>query len=116
MIATTISIADLREGDSIGVKLDGVEVLICHVEGRLYAVHAQCSHARQSLLGARVRGHQVSCPLHGAKFDVRTGACLAAPAQQPITTFPVMIEGGKVWVDVHGGRRSSSKPPVGPIY
>jgi nitrite reductase/ring-hydroxylating ferredoxin subunit len=116
MIATTISIADLLEGDTIGVKLDGIDVLICQVEGQFYALHAQCSHARQSLLGARLRGHQVSCPLHGAKFDVRTGACLAAPAKEPITTFPVVIEGGKVCVDIHGGRRSSAKPPVGPIY
>jgi 3-phenylpropionate/trans-cinnamate dioxygenase ferredoxin component len=120
MIQTTISIADLTEGQAVGLKLDGVDVLLCQVEGQFYAVHAQCSHARQSLLSGRLRGCEIKCPLHGAKFDVRSGACLAAPAQQPIATFPVTIEAGKVCVDVHadvhGGARSATKPTIGPIY
>ena len=57
------------------------------------------SHILPGLCG-RLRGHSISCPLHGARFDVRTGACLAAPARRPIQSFPVTIEGGKVCVDV----------------
>ncbi len=96
----TISIADLGEGQAALLKVAGVDVLLCHVEGGFYAVHGQCSHARQSLAAGRLRGFEITCPLHGARFDVRTGACLAAPAQIPIQRFPVQIENGKVCVDV----------------
>jgi 3-phenylpropionate/trans-cinnamate dioxygenase ferredoxin subunit len=85
------------------------------VEGQFYAVHGQCSHARQSLATGKLRGFTLSCPLHGARFDVRTGACLAAPAQRPITSFPVTLEGGKVCVDI-SGVEAAPKPKFGPIY
>lgn len=103
MAIPTISMAELGEGEGVSLKIDGVDVLICQVEGQFYAVHGRCSHAGQSLAGGKLKGFQLSCPLHGARFDVRTGACLAAPAQQPIATFPVTLEGGKVWVEVSGG-------------
>ena len=56
-----------------------------------------------SLSGGKLRGHAISCPLHGARFDVRTGECLAAPASQPIKSFPVTLEGGKVLVALDNG-------------
>lgn len=113
-LTPAISIADLDEGDTTSVNIDGVEVLICNVEGQFYAVHAQCSHARQSLVTGRLRGFQLSCPLHGARFDVRTGECLAAPAQRPIASFPVTIDGGKVCVEMTGVE-APAKPKFGPI-
>lgn len=115
MPVPTISIADLDEGQSVGLKIDGVDVLICNVEGQFYAVHGQCSHARQSLAAGKMRGFQLSCPLHGARFDVRTGACLAAPAQRPIASFPVTLEGGKVCVELTQ-LDAPAKPKFGPIY
>ena len=115
MPTPTISIADLDEGKTAAVKIEDVDVLICNVEGQFYAVHAQCSHARQSLVAGKLRGHQLSCPLHGARFDVRTGACLAAPAQRPIASFPVTLEGGKVCVEMTGVD-APAKPKFGPIY
>ncbi|MEM9623928.1 MAG: non-heme iron oxygenase ferredoxin subunit [Pseudomonadota bacterium] len=114
MYTPVLSMADLAEGQSTVVKVGDVEVLVCQVEGQFYAVHAQCSHARQSLATGRLRGFQISCPLHGARFDVRTGACTAAPAQKPIASFPVMLEGGKVCVQV-GEIEQPPKPKFGPI-
>lgn len=100
MSTPVIPMAALGEGETTVVKVRGVEILLCQVEGQFYAVAAQCSHARQSLAGGRLRGHQIACPLHGARFDIRNGDCLAAPATRPIATFPVTLEGGKVCVDV----------------
>jgi len=101
VVTPTISIAALGEGETIVVRAGGAEVLLCNVQGQFYAVDAQCSHARQTLATGRLRGYQISCPLHGARFDVRTGACTAAPATRPIRSFPVFIEGGKVCVQVN---------------
>ena len=115
MPTPVLAIADLDEGQSACIRVDGVDVLVCLVEGQFYALHAQCSHARQSLATGKLRGFELTCPLHGARFDVRTGACLAAPAQRPITCFPVTLEGGKVCVEVTGVE-AAAKPKFGPIY
>lgn len=100
MSTPVLRMAELGEGQATAVQVNGVHVLVCQVEGQYYAVHAQCPHARQSLASGRLRGHEIVCPLHGARFDVRTGACTAGPAQQPIQRFPVTLEGGKVCVAV----------------
>ncbi len=52
-------------------QVGGLEVLICQVEGSYYAVSNRCSHANQRLSGGKLHGHAISCPLHGAQFDVR---------------------------------------------
>ena len=90
-------------------QVDGVSVLICQVEGRYYALHNECSHARQALHAGALRGHEVRCPLHGGRFDVRTGDCLGPPASKAVTSFPVQLEGGRVHVDVSGADRR--QPP-----
>ena len=100
MLTPTISIAALGEGETTVVRVADKEILVCNVDGQFYAVDAQCSHARQTLATGRLRGYQISCPLHGARFDVRTGACTAAPAKRPIRSFPVLIEAGKVCVQL----------------
>ncbi len=92
--------AALGEGDSHMVQVAGQRILVCLVEGQFYAVAGTCSHAGQSLATGKLRGFEVSCPLHGARFDVRSGACTAAPAQSPIQRFPVVLEGGKVCVEI----------------
>ncbi|TDJ27675.1 MAG: non-heme iron oxygenase ferredoxin subunit [Gammaproteobacteria bacterium] len=95
-----LSMAALAEGEMVACQVDGVDVLICQVRGSYYAVSNRCSHAGQTLSGGKLNDWAISCPLHGAQFDVRTGKCLAAPATQPIKSFPVTLQGGKVFVAI----------------
>ena len=88
--------AALGEGEHVAVQVDGIPILVCQVEGQFYALRNQCSHAQQPLSSGRLRGFEITCPLHGARFDVRSGSCNGGPAPQPIQTFPVTLEGGKV--------------------
>jgi 3-phenylpropionate/trans-cinnamate dioxygenase ferredoxin subunit len=44
-----------------------------------------------------VEGFEIECPRHGARFDVRTGAALRAPAYTPTASFPIKIDDGAVW-------------------
>lgn len=90
----------LADGQMLACRVEDVDVLLCRVDGRYYALANHCSHARQPLHTGRLRGHEIVCPLHGARFDVRDGRCLGAPATVPVQTFPVLIEGGKVNVSV----------------
>ncbi|MFW6092828.1 MAG: Rieske (2Fe-2S) protein [Pseudomonadota bacterium] len=95
----------LHDGGVTACRLDGVEVLICRVDGRYFAVSNRCSHAEQALHTGRLRGCELTCPLHGARFDVRDGRCLRGPATTGIVSFPVTLEGGKVHVAVDRPRR-----------
>ena len=104
----------LDDGEMMACNVNGVDVLLCRVDGQYYAVSNRCSHARQVLSTGKLRGHEINCPLHGARFDIRNGQCLAAPASQPIKTFPVTLEGGKVHVTVTADDLPA-RPRFGPL-
>lgn len=95
----------LADGETAPCRVEGVDVLVCRVEGRFYAVANRCPHAGQALHTGRLRGFRLGCPLHGASFDVRDGRCLKAPADSGLLTFPVMVEAGRIHVGVSTPRR-----------
>ena len=95
-------VAELTEGGMVACVVAGEEILICRVEGQFYAVSNHCSHAGQRLSTGRLRGFELSCPLHRAKFDVRTGAPVTRPAEKSLVRFPVTLEDGKVNITLSG--------------
>ena len=109
-----VAMAAVGEGEMAACQVEGVKVLVCQVEGRFYALHDLCSHARQALHGGTLSGHQLRCPLHGGRFDVRTGKCLGPPAVLPVQTFPLQLQAGKVHVDVSGAK-DRPRPQFGPL-
>ena len=93
--------AELAPGTMRCVELDGVPVLLVHgKDGGLHAVHNICSHAYARMDEGRLRGNRVICPLHGASFDIRTGAVLGAPATAPLASYPVRVTDEYIEVQV----------------
>lgn len=64
-------------------------VVVCNVEGQLYAVEDNCSHADTPLSEGRLRGSTITCPLHGACFNVRDGSHTAPPAWEGVACYDV---------------------------
>lgn len=95
----------LADGDMAPFRVDGVDLLVCRVDGRFFALADRCTHAAQALHRGRLKGHRLRCPLHGACFDVRDGRCLQAPAEHGLVTYPVTIVGGKVHVSLDRPRQ-----------
>ena len=91
---------DIPPGAIKRVEADGVEVLLCNVEGEIFAVEDVCTHDGGPLDQGELDGCRIMCPRHGALFDVRTGAALTLPAIVPLPTYAVRIEGEDVFVDV----------------
>ena len=87
--------ADLAPGQMRALHIDGRDVLLCHTRDGWYAVDDVCTHAFARMSEGRLRGVRLICPLHGASFDCRTGAVLAAPATQPLRSYPVRIRDGQ---------------------
>jgi nitrite reductase/ring-hydroxylating ferredoxin subunit len=68
-------------------------VAVFNVGGRLCATQADCTHRGGPLSEGTLDGSTVTCPLHGAQFDVCTGALLRGPARVPLQTYRVVVEG-----------------------
>lgn len=90
---------DIANGQSRAVELNGWPVLVCRQEDKFFAVINRCTHAASAMEGGRIRRNTVSCPLHGARFDMGSGACVGAP-YLPLKTFPVRVDAGQVEVAV----------------
>ena len=74
------------------VELDGQEILLCRHKDEYYAVSYFCSHAEFSLEGGMIRDGCITCPYHGAEFDLKDGSVQAPPAFEPIKTYPLKVE------------------------
>ena len=81
---------------------DGQHVLLCKIAGSYHAVSDICSHARVLLSKGRLRGTTITCPLHGARFDVTTGKCLGGPAFLDIASYPVREDGDELIIATDG--------------
>jgi 3-phenylpropionate/trans-cinnamate dioxygenase ferredoxin component len=90
---------DIPPGTAKRVEVDGVEVLLCNVDGELYAVEDVCTHDGGPLDQGVLEGCVIECPRHGATFDVRTGAALSLPAIEPLPTYRVRVEGDDVFIE-----------------
>ena len=95
-------LCDIPPGGRIVVAVDDVEIAVFNVDNeQLYAVEDICSHDGGPLSeGALLEGVQVECPRHGARFDIRTGRALTMPAFEPIASFPVVVRGDDVFLNM----------------
>jgi len=92
------SVDEIPPGTHKVVDVDDVMVAVFNIDGKFYAIEDVCTHDGGILTGGPVNGCIITCPRHGATFDVRTGQALTAPAYEPTATFPIRIENGIVQV------------------
>ena len=88
--------ADLSSGEHRNVEIDGTHVVVFNLEGELFALEDDCTHDGGRLTGGCVEGDQIVCPRHGARFSIRTGEALTAPAYEPTAVFPVRVREGVI--------------------
>lgn len=96
-----IRVADVTEIPDPGktlVDVDGEMVALFHVGDQFYAIDDVCTHDGGPLADGELRDYKISCPRHGAKFDIRTGAALTMPAVRATRAHEVKVEANGVWV------------------
>lgn len=90
---------DIAPGTGKVVQAGGKALAVFNVEGKFYAIDNSCTHVGGPLGRGKLAGTVVTCPLHGSRFDVTSGAVVGPPARQPVKTYPVRVEAGNVLVD-----------------
>jgi len=81
------------------VEVNGREVALFQVDGKVYAIHAVCPHQGGPLDEGGLEGNTVMCPWHGWQFDVTNGVCTFNDSiKQP--TFPVKEEGDDIYIQI----------------
>jgi nitrite reductase/ring-hydroxylating ferredoxin subunit len=83
-----------------GFRAGDRPVLVSGIEGNFYAIGDRCTHRGCSLSKGRKEGEVVTCPCHGSRFNLKTGAVVRGPATEPEPSYPVTVEGSGIWVEV----------------
>ena len=91
---------DLQSGTSICVEAAGHPIALFNVEGTFYAIADTCTHRGGPLSQGEVGTTTVTCPWHGAQFDLRTGNVLSPPAPDGVASYKVLAEEGGIKVQI----------------
>jgi naphthalene 1,2-dioxygenase ferredoxin component len=90
------SLEDFAATDAIAVDAAGRQIAIYLVEGAVFATDNRCTHGDARLCDGFVEGHEIECPHHQGRFDIRTGAATGAPASVALATYPARLQGERV--------------------
>lgn len=91
---------DLEDGELMAVEVDGEPVCLAKVDGEVYAFTDDCTHIGGPLNEGELDGDVLTCPWHGAQFNVRTGKVLRGPARQDIQTYAVRVDNQDIFVSI----------------
>jgi NADPH-dependent 2,4-dienoyl-CoA reductase/sulfur reductase-like enzyme/nitrite reductase/ring-hydroxylating ferredoxin subunit len=97
---------DLKDGEMKEVEIAGLKILLTRLAGRFFAIGGECSHFGGPLAEGVLRGEEVTCPWHQARFLVKTGDLVNPPALDAMASFQTRVEGDQVIVEV-------PEPPIG---
>ncbi len=91
---------DVSPGQAAVFTVEGQKIALFNVEGTYYAIADTCTHRGGPLSEGDVQGNKVTCPLHGADFDLKTGAVLGPPAQKGVPSYKVVVESNNINVEI----------------
>jgi 3-phenylpropionate/trans-cinnamate dioxygenase ferredoxin subunit len=94
------SVEEVPPGERIFIEIGDVPVVIFNVGGKFYAIGDVCTHDGGPLGDGDLEDHQVICPRHGARFDIRTGEALTLPAVVPTPWYPTRVVGDQLEVGI----------------
>ena len=91
---------DVPQDDVIGLFVNGRDIALYGVGSEVFASDNLCTHGHARLCDGFLEGHEIECPLHQGKFDVRNGRPMCDPVTEAIRTYPVRIDGGRVFLSI----------------
>lgn len=95
-----LRVGELAPGRLAYVEVDGLPIALANVGGTIYAFGDTCRHEGGPLSAGALIGETVTCPWHGWTYSVRSGKSLVPPVGLRIPTYPVLIEGDAVMIEI----------------
>lgn len=96
---------ELAAGSMKAVDIEGHELLLAHASDGYYAVARRCTHMGENLCDGMLNGTIITCPRHGARFDVTNGKAVGkakllfmSATPKDLTTYPVKVDGAEVMI------------------
>lgn len=102
-MAEFVKVADIHEiaaGSIKHVEVNGKSIALFNLEGNFFAIGNECTHRGGPLAEGYIEGESVTCPWHGAQFNVKTGAVEGSPATKDVAKYNVRVQGNDVEVEV----------------
>ena len=99
MLVKVGSAKDVSENEMRVFNVAGTKVSVANARGHLYAFDDTCTHKGCSLAEGTLDGTTVTCPCHGSQFDVTSGVFVRGPAQRPVRSRRVQVEGEDLLVE-----------------
>jgi naphthalene 1,2-dioxygenase system ferredoxin subunit len=92
------AVDDVPADDVVGIDVQGRDIALYGTEDGIHATDNICTHGHARLCDGFLEGHEIECPLHQGRFDVRSGKAMCAPLTEDLRSYPVKIEGGRVFL------------------
>lgn len=94
------SVSELSEDEGLRVEVEGTPIALFKVGDEVLAIGDTCPHQEGPLSEGAVENGQVTCPWHGARFDLKTGLCVGPPADEDVPHYPARVNGGDIEIEV----------------
>ena len=94
------AVGEIGPGEAKLVEADGKEIALFNCDGEYYAIDNDCTHIGGPLCEGEISGDTVTCPWHGAEFNIKTGEVLGPPADENVNSYRVHVEGGRIKIEI----------------
>ena len=91
---------EVAPGTALKVEADDLELAVFNVDGEFYVIDDHCTHGPGSLSEGYIDGDVIECNFHNGQFNIRTGEVVSPPCMVPVKTYPTVVEGGEVFIEV----------------
>ncbi|MDZ7361371.1 MAG: non-heme iron oxygenase ferredoxin subunit [candidate division KSB1 bacterium] len=91
---------EIAPGAAKQVEVNDKSIALFNLDGNYYAIDNTCTHRGGPLAEGFVEGEEVTCPWHGAQFNIKTGAVVGPPAVQNVARYNVRVQGNDIEVEI----------------
>jgi 3-phenylpropionate/trans-cinnamate dioxygenase ferredoxin subunit len=98
-----LGVDEVPEGTMKMALVDGTDQVLVVNTGQLSAVQGICSHEYFELDKGFLTAGTLTCALHLSRFDLSSGEALDPPAELPLAVYPVVVENGRILIEVPDG-------------
>jgi nitrite reductase/ring-hydroxylating ferredoxin subunit len=93
--------SDIQEGKLMHITASGKEIVLTKLDGNYYAVDNICTHAGAELHEGELNNSELTCPWHGAKWDIKTGGLISFPQKlKSLQSHKVLVDNDTLFIEV----------------